>query len=110
MRLLFDQNLSPRLVNRLTLLYPNSTHASLIGFDHASDEVIWAYARENGFTLVTKDADFNDLSVLLGFPPKVIWIRQGNCTMEAIEIMLRSKGETIRAFQEDRTRRILILY
>lgn len=65
MKLLFDQNLSPRLVNRLTTDYPHSAHVSTLGLDQALDIDVWIYARDNGFTIVTKDADFSDMSVLL---------------------------------------------
>jgi len=77
--LLFDQNLSPRLVTRLTDVYPNSLHVDTLGLGTSSDRDVWEYARLNAFIIVTKDADFSELSVLLGTPPKVIWIRRGNC-------------------------------
>ena len=109
MKLLFDQNLSPRLADRLTDVYPDSTHVYLIGLDRSSDKVLWNYARDNGYVIVTKDADFNDLSVLSGFPPKVIWLRQGNCTIEEMEVVLRSNGKAIWTFEEDKTSGVLIL-
>ena len=83
MKLLFDQNLSPRLVNRLADLYPDSSHVYFVGLDMAPDPVIWEYARDKEFIVMTRDADFSDLNVLLGFPPKVIWIRRGNCALQA---------------------------
>ena len=39
---------------------------------------IWDFARSNGFTIVTFDSDFYDLSVVKGSPPKIIWLRIGN--------------------------------
>jgi len=80
MKLLFDRNLSPRLVNRLADLYPGSQHVSFIGLDQADDRTVWEYANQNDFTVVTRDSDFSELSVLRGFPPKIIWIRRGNCS------------------------------
>lgn len=74
MKLLFDQNLSPRLVNRLADLYPDSQHIFFIGLGQADDRVLWKYANQNDFTVVTRDSDFSELNVLRGFPPKVIWI------------------------------------
>ncbi len=71
-KLLFDQNLSPKLVKRLSDLYPNSDHLDLLGLGTAEDILVWAYAKDNDFVVVTKDADFADLSVLRGFPPKVV--------------------------------------
>jgi predicted nuclease of predicted toxin-antitoxin system len=85
MKLLFDQNLSPRLINLLSDLFPDSNHVFPLGLDKSEDTAIWEHARQNNFTLVTKDADFGDLSILRGFPPKVIWIRRGNCRTSEIE-------------------------
>jgi predicted nuclease of predicted toxin-antitoxin system len=75
MKLLFDQNLSPRLVNRLADLHPDSQHVSFIGLDQADDRGVWTYANQYNFTVVTRDSDFGELTVLKEFPPKVIWIR-----------------------------------
>ena len=89
MKLLFDQNLSPKLVRRLADLYPDSNHVYQIGIDRATDKEMRDYARREGFVIVTKDSDFSDLCILLGFPPKVIWIRRGNCSTADIEAILR---------------------
>ncbi len=110
MKLLFDQNLSPRLVNRLADLYADSTHVYLIGLDQAPDATIRNYARDNEFIVVTRDADFSDLNVMLGFPPKVIWIRRGNCTTAEIESMLRSNYESVKALEADENVGILTLF
>lgn len=67
--LLFDQNLSPRLVDRLADLYPGSIHVSTVGLSTAFDKVVWGYARQHDYIIVTKDADFSELGLLLGFPP-----------------------------------------
>ena len=72
MKLLFDQNLSPKLVFRMDNLFPNSVHVQSVGLDTASDAVLWHYARINGFLIVSKDADFSDKSAIEGQPPKVI--------------------------------------
>ena len=101
MKLLFDHNISPRLVARLSDLYPQSNHVYLIGLDQASDEVVWQYARENEFIIVTKDLDYNELVILRGFPPKVVWIRLGNCTTGQIEALLRLHNEDIKVLSED---------
>lgn len=68
MKLLFDQNLSPRLVNHLSDLYPGSNHVYPLGLDRVSDKEVWKYARRADFLVVTKDADFSDLCMLWGFP------------------------------------------
>jgi len=109
-KLLFDQNLSPRLVRRLTDLYPDSNHVYLIGLDTAPDPIIWEYARDNDFIIVTRDADFSDLNVMLGYPPKVIWIRRGNCTTQEIETMLRVNHQAIEALAADKNVGLLTLF
>ena len=109
MKLLFDQNLSPRLVYRLTDLFPDSNHVVALGLDSSDDIEVWRYARDNGFLLVTKDADFSDFSTLLGFPPKVIWIRLGNCTTSQIENLLRSHYDAIQTLNESDSLGILSL-
>lgn len=107
MKLLFDQNLSPQLVQRLSDLYPNSDHVYRISLDRASDTALWDYAREHGFTLVTQDADFSEMSEVRGFPPKVIWIRRGNCSIDEIESILRQSYEAIMRLEGDPTTGIL---
>ncbi len=99
--LLFEQNLSPQLINRLADLFPGALHVAQVGLDRASALAVWEYARIHDCALVTKDADFNDLSVLRGFPPKVLWLRLGNCTTDDIEQMLRRAHPEIVAFLSD---------
>jgi predicted nuclease of predicted toxin-antitoxin system len=105
--LLFDQNLSPRLVSRLTDISPGALHVSQLGLDRASDLAVWEYARVHDCTLVTKDADFSDLSVLRGAPPKVLWLRLGNCATTDIEQALRRGYDAIVAFFQNPTLGIL---
>ncbi len=88
MKLLFDENLSPRLVAELSTAFPGSAHVHDVGLGAATDMAVWDYARDNGFIIVSKDSDFADLSVLYGAPPKVIWIRRGNCSTAAIAQLL----------------------
>ncbi len=109
MKLLFDQNLSPRLVGRLADIYPDAVHVSLVGLGTASDEAVWTYARENGCIIVTKDADFGELGLVRGFPPKVIWLRLGNCTTSRIEATLRLHQDMVEAFVADQVLGILAL-
>lgn len=110
MKLLFDHNLSPRLVKRLADLHPHSSHVFSLGLDQAPDELLWERARQDGYAIVTKDSDFSDMSVLRGFPPKVIWIRIGNCTTQQIEDLLRKKDDAVVAFENDRTVGLLSLF
>lgn len=109
MKLFLDQNLSPRLVHRLADVYADATHVSLVGLDRATDSAVWEYARANDCTIVTKDADFSDMSVLLGHPPKVIWLRLGNCTTNDVEQTLRRASVQTAAFAMDTTVGVLEL-
>ncbi|MGL5940653.1 MAG: DUF5615 family PIN-like protein [Waterburya sp.] len=109
MKLLFDHNLSPRLVNRLADLYPQSNHLFNLKLDTVEDSLVWQYALDNNFTIVTKDSDFSELSLLRGFPPKVIWIRIGNCTTNEIESLIKSHTEEIENFYQESKLGILIL-
>lgn len=100
MRLLLDQNLSPRLVGRLATIYPGICHVSELGLASASDEEIWVAARQSGGLIVTKDSDFIDIQVLRGFPPKVLWLRLGNCSTSRIGTVLLAHVQDIQAFDE----------
>jgi len=71
-KLLFDENISPRLAGVLADIYPDSAHVHHRGLGSADDLTVWQYAKDNGFTIVSKDSDFQERSVLLGAPPKVI--------------------------------------
>ena len=90
MKLLFDENISPRLVAALSDVFPGSVHVRDVGLVRATDAAIWAYARDRGLTILSKDSDFHQVSFLRGPPPKVIWIRRGNCSTVDIEALLRS--------------------
>ena len=79
-------------------LYPGSAHAYDLGLGGAADGAIWTRAAAEEFVLVTKDEDFQRLSVLRGAPPKVIWIRLGNCATADVARLLRFRAEQIHAF------------
>jgi predicted nuclease of predicted toxin-antitoxin system len=99
MKLLFDENLSFKLCDRLANLFPGSSQVRLLGLAEATDRTIWDYAGRNGFTLVSLDVDFADRATLLGSPPKVIWLRCGNQPTERIEKLLRDHAETMGEFE-----------
>jgi predicted nuclease of predicted toxin-antitoxin system len=109
MKLLLDNNLSPKLVAQLANTYPDCEHVARVGLDTARDLDVWQYAGQNGYCLVTKDADFNELIASKGLPPKVIWIRLGNCTTAAIAKLLQQHHETIVEFDQDDSAGILEL-
>jgi predicted nuclease of predicted toxin-antitoxin system len=110
MKLLFDHNLSPSLVNLLRDLYPDSSHVYTLGLECVRDTEVWEYAKREGFLIVTKDADFSDLSLLRGFPPKIIWIRRGNCKTADIEAILRNHYDNIEELNNSETVGVLTLF
>lgn len=98
MKLLFDENLAPRLTVALSDLYPGSVHLRDCGLRGATDDEVWQYATRNGLAIVSKDSDFAGRSALYGSPPKVIWLRVGNCTTARAELVLRNTAERVMAF------------
>jgi predicted nuclease of predicted toxin-antitoxin system len=101
-KLLFDENLSPQLIDVLSDLYPGSAHVHQCGLGSTDDAAIWEYAKTSGFTIVSKDSDFEERSVLSGAPPKLIWVRTRNCTTSEIESLLRAAFPQVTRFiQED---------
>jgi predicted nuclease of predicted toxin-antitoxin system len=98
MKLLFDQNLSAKLVAMLADLFPGSAHVRLLGMANADDEAIWFYARRHGYVIVSKDSDFFHRCMRFGHPPKVVWVRLGNCTTETVAHLLRSRYDLLLAF------------
>ena len=108
--LLFDQNISPRLVDRLVDIYPGSVHVFSLGLGNAMDIEIWQYAHDHDYMIVTKDVDFSEFGVVKGFPPKIIWIRRGNCSTQDIESILRENYSAINALSEDLETGILALF
>ncbi len=98
MNLLFDQNISFRLVKRINDLFPDSKQVRELGLENATDFEIFEYARRNDYAIVTFDSDFCDLNIIKGFPPKIIWLRTGNTTTVNLERLLRNKHELIELF------------
>jgi len=101
MKLLFDENLSFRLVAALADIYPDSRHVREIGLLGTDDLRIWSYAAEHGFLLASKDTDFYERSLVFGAPPKIIWLRIGNSTANEMITLLRRQYIVIRHFAED---------
>lgn len=108
-KLLLDQNLSFRIVARLSQVYSGSLAAREVGLARASDREIWAYAAAEQCVVVTKDTDFLDWSFIRGAPPKVIWLACGNCSTEHIVNLLRDNERTIRRFGSDDNAALLTL-
>lgn len=110
MKVLFDHHLSHKLVRRLADLFPDSTQTRLLGFGRADDNVIWEYAKQHGFIIVTLDADYYDISLLRGHPPKLVWLRCGNQKTSFIEKLLRDHHAKIEQFEKDTTAGCLETY
>jgi predicted nuclease of predicted toxin-antitoxin system len=98
LKLLFDQNISPRIVKQLSITFPDSTQVRIIGLQDASDIEIFEYARLHNFSIVTFDSDFVDLNVVKGIPPKIIWLKTGNLTTKSITLLLNKNLNDIRKF------------
>jgi predicted nuclease of predicted toxin-antitoxin system len=107
--LLFDENLAARLVAELGDLYPGCAHVGDWGLAGSSDRAIWSHARDHRLVIVSKDEDFQRLSVFYGAPPKVIWIRLGNCSTADIIRLLRDRRDEIERFVADEEAAFLAL-
>jgi predicted nuclease of predicted toxin-antitoxin system len=108
-KLLLDENLSPRLAEALTDIYPGSNHVHQCGLGSSDDATIWEYAKTNGFIIVSKDSDFEERSIVLGHPPKVIWLRISNCTSAEVESVLRTAFSIVTRFVNDGEETCLVL-
>ena len=109
MKLLLDQNLSHRLVAALQSEFPGSTHVRELNLELADDAAIWEFARGHGYTIVSKDADFHQRSFVYGQPPKVVWLRVGNCTTEQVVATLRRHADNLRPFAQDEESAFLVV-
>ena len=109
LRLLFDENLPPRLVAQLSDVFPGSLHVSECGLGSEADKSIWDFAKVEDLVIVSKDSDFHERSVLTGGPPKVIWLRVGNCSTHLIASLLRTASGQIHAFGAQNKETCLIM-
>src|SRR2546427_6668583 len=103
MSLLFDQNLSRRLVGLLAAEYPGSEQVEGAGLLGADDLTVWNYAAGRGLMVVSKDSDFRHLALLHGPPPKVIRLRVGNGPTSVVTALLRARAADVQAFAADPT-------
>ena len=109
MRLLIDEPLSEKLTEFLQDLFPESLHVRSLGAGGAPDPMIWDLAINHDCLLLTKDEDFHRLSILYGAPPKVIWVRLGNCTTDDIEDLIRRHQQSIERFAAQDEATVLVL-
>lgn len=98
MKLLFDQNISSQILKKISEAYSDSSHVKIEGLINASDYEIWEYAKLHQFIIVTQDSDFNDIFLLKGFPPKIIWFRTGNLRTDELDLILRNQQTEIQDF------------
>ena len=104
MKLLLDANISWRLISFLKEHFCECIHVDDVPelLFPAKDTKIWQYAKDNGYTIITRDNDFNDLIAIRGFPPKIIWLRTGNCSRKSTsETLFRSKLSILEFLKSD---------
>ena len=109
MKLLFDEHLPRSMVRRVADLWPCSSHVLHHGLGSTDDSIIRAFAADNGFVIVTKDNDFYDSAIMSSVPPKIIWLRIGNCSVDALEKLLRTHAAAILEFDTNPVEAIMIL-
>ena len=107
MKLLLDQNLSRRLLTDLDAYFPESTQAALCGLDTATDFLLWDFARQQGFAIVTKDSDFLEIALLRGFPPKVVLLNLGNVSNQRVREVLLQQSLVIKEFLQSGSQGVL---
>jgi predicted nuclease of predicted toxin-antitoxin system len=101
MRLLFDQNLSHRLIDLLSDIFEDSTHVRRLGLHEADDLTVWSYAKNEGYVIVSQDSDYAEWHKIRGAPPKIIWIRCGNASVDQIHMKLRNAADRILLMDHD---------
>jgi len=109
MKLLLDENLSDRSINKIIDLYPDSRHVKTLGLLNTDDSLIWEFAKFNGFVIVSKDSDFHQRSLLYSHPPKFIYLRIGNSPTSMIVEILRNNFLVIVEFFNSEVESVLIL-
>ena len=103
MKLLFDQNISFRIISKLKQNFPEARQVRELGLENSTDYEIWTYAKHNDYTIVTFDADFYDMSNLYGHPPRIIWLRTGNRSTSDLAKLLIDRSVIIQQFLSDKS-------
>ena len=109
MKLLLDQNISRRVAESLRSPAVEIRHVSSFGLGSSTDRQIWDFARQNGFAIVSKDADFHHMSFTVGAPPKMIWLRLGNCSTTQIVRCIRANFSAVADFIEDHDSAMMVI-
>jgi predicted nuclease of predicted toxin-antitoxin system len=84
-------------------IYPDSTQVRFVDLEKKDDCEIWQFANKSNYIIVTQDSDFNDLSIINGFSPYVVWIKTGNSCVSDIENTLRVHSIIIRDFLKNQS-------
>jgi predicted nuclease of predicted toxin-antitoxin system len=108
-KLLFDQNLSRKLVREVEEIFPGSSHVTTAGLETATDREVWQYAGEHGYAVVSKDSDFRQLAFLYGPPPKVIWLRIGNASTTEVLQLILDHAEALGEFDRTEEGSLLVI-
>lgn len=109
MKLLFDENISYRIVKKIQLEFPEVSHVKFHNLLKTDDLLVWEFSKSEGYTIITNDSDFNDFSLVWIFPPKIIWLRTGNTSTKHIVELLKAKKQVICDFINETDNGILIL-
>ncbi len=109
MRLLFDENISQRLVALVSEYFPGSLHVEIVAARGATDTRIWDFAKEHNITIVSKDNDFRQRALLLGPPPKVVFLSVRNARTQAIAVLLTINVDRLHQFFADPIEGLLVL-
>ncbi len=109
MKLLLDQNLSDKITAQIADLFPGSTHVKEWNLEREDDSVIAKWAGQRGYTIVSKDTDFYQRSMVLEQPPKFVWLRVGNCSTSFVVDLLRTQASLIEKFGASPAESVLIL-
>ena len=109
MKLLYDENISAKLVKLLINNFPNSSHIDLLGMQGESDTTIWNYAKDNDFIIVSKDNDFRQRAFISEPPPKIIWLEIGNSGTKEICHLIEENLDKINFFEKELDSSLLVL-
>lgn len=98
MKLLIDQNISHRIIDSISDIYPDSIHLTELSLQKYSDLEVWEYALANKFIILTSDPETCNQNVISKNAPLIICIQSEVVTTNKVEWTLRVNQETIEQF------------
>jgi predicted nuclease of predicted toxin-antitoxin system len=102
MRILIDQNISFRLISRIEKVFPDAFHVKSVSLLNTNDLKIFMYARRNNFdAILTIDEDFINILLAHSVPPKIIWLRLHNASIDHQAEIILKNALTIHRFIEN---------